>query len=93
MRIYVGNIAWSIQEGQLRELFEQYGEVGELTILQDAVNKRSRGFGFVEMPDDAEALKAMIALNDSTLEGKKLVVSRARPRADESYRRDRYQEK
>ena len=76
MNIYVGNIAWSVSEDQLEELFSQYGTVTSAKIIIDKFSKRSRGFGFVEMADGGE--QAIAELNDKDFEGRPLVVNESR---------------
>ncbi|MES1944661.1 RNP-1 like RNA-binding protein [Salinisphaera sp. PC39] len=80
MNIYVGNLPWSTTEDSLRELFESYGEVSSAKVITDRETGRSRGFGFVEMPDDGAAQSAIDALNDKDFEGRNLRVNEARPR-------------
>ncbi len=79
MNIYVANIAFSAEEGDLRELFEGFGEVSSAKIILDKETRRSRGFGFVEMADDTEAREAINKLNGSSFQGKTLNVTEARP--------------
>ena len=76
MNIYVGNIAWSVSDDQLEELFSQYGTVTSAKIIIDKFSKRSRGFGFVEMADGGE--QAIAELNDRDFEGRPLVVNESR---------------
>jgi|TARA_B100000927_G_scaffold158233_1_gene127475 RNA recognition motif-containing protein len=76
MNIYVGNIAWSVTDDQLEELFAQFGTVTSAKIIVDKFSKRSRGFGFVEMADGGE--EAIAALNDKDFEGRPLVVNESR---------------
>ena len=76
MNIYVGNIAWSVSEDQLEELFSQYGTVTSAKIIIDKFSKRSRGFGFVEMADGGE--QAIAEFNDKDFEGRPLVVNESR---------------
>jgi len=76
MNIYVGNIAWSVSDDMLEELFAQYGTVTSAKIIVDKFTKRSRGFGFVEMADGGE--QAIAALNDKDFEGRPLVVNESR---------------
>ena len=76
MNIYVGNIAWSVSDDQLEELFAQYGTVTSAKIIVDKFSKRSRGFGFVEMADGGE--QAIAELNDKDFEGRPLVVNESR---------------
>jgi RNA recognition motif-containing protein len=80
MNIYVGNLNWSLSDDDLFNLFSPHGEVTSAKILTDKFNGRSKGFGFVEMPDDAQAQAAIAALNDSEVMGRKLVVNESKPR-------------
>ena len=80
--IYVGNLPWSFKDDTLRELFEEHGEVSDAKVIVDRMSGRSRGFGFVEMDNDAEAEAAIEALNDSDQNGRNLRVNQARPRED-----------
>jgi len=82
MNIYVGNIAFSMTEDDLRQAFEAYGEVSRATILKDKMTNRSRGFGFVEMPNQEEGQKAVQELNGKEMNGRALNVSEARPRTE-----------
>ena len=79
MRIYVGNMPFSMSEDDLRSLFEAYGEVVSADIITDRDTGRPRGFGFVEMPDDG-ARKAIEELHEREVEGRMLKVNEARPR-------------
>ena len=78
MNIYVGNLSWGMSDQDLENLFAEHGSVTSAKIITDRMTNRSRGFGFVEMSDGAE--KAIEALNDSEIEGRKLVVNESRPR-------------
>ena len=80
MNIYLGNIAWSMTEDDVEALFGEFGAVSSVKIITDKYSGRSKGFGFVEMDDDAAAQKAIDALNDSEQEGRNLRVNQARPR-------------
>ena len=82
MNIYVANIPFKASEADLKELFEQHGEVTSARIVIDKLTNRSRGFGFVEMADGADAKEAIENLNGSDFDGKSLVVNEARPRTD-----------
>ena len=82
MNIYVANIPWKASEDQLKQLFAEYGEVSSAKIVMDNVTQRSRGFGFVEMSDDAAARQAINTLNGADFLGKSLVVNEARPREE-----------
>ena len=80
MNIYVGNLSYSIDEEKLKNLFSPYGTVDTANIITDKYSGQSRGFGFVEMPKDDEAEKAIQALNQTLVDGRNLKVNRARPR-------------
>jgi len=82
MNIYVTNISFKSTDSDLKELFQQHGEVTSAKIIIDKETQRSRGFGFVEMPDTAAARKAMTALNGFNFQGKTLTVNEARPKSD-----------
>ena len=78
MNIYVGNISWGMNDQDLENLFAEQGTVTSAKIITDRMTNRSRGFGFVEMSDGAEA--AIAALNEAEVEGRKLVVNESRPK-------------
>jgi len=78
MNIYVGNISWGMSDQDLEILFAEHGTVTSAKIITDRMTNRSRGFGFVEMSDGAEA--AIEALNETEVEGRKLVVNESRPK-------------
>ena len=80
MRIFVGNLPWAIHDDSLRDLFAAYGQVNSATVMVDRDTGRSKGFGFVDMPDDGEAQKAIAALNGKDTQGRPLTVNEARPR-------------
>lgn len=82
MNIYVGNLPWRASEDDLRSAFEAFGEVTSAKIVTDRETGRSRGFGFVEMPDGDAAQAAIDSLNDKDFEGRNLRVNEARPRDD-----------
>ena len=82
MKIYVGNMPYAMTEDELRNLFEQYGTVASASLAIDRETRRVRGFGFVEMPEKAEAAAAIEAVNGLDNGGRKLVVNEARPRED-----------
>lgn len=79
MNIYVGNLSYSMTSDELEALFSEYGQVDSAAVIMDRDTNRSRGFGFVEMPD-ADGRKAIEALNDVEHGGRKLNVNEARPR-------------
>jgi cold-inducible RNA-binding protein len=78
--IYVGNLAFSTTEAELRTIFEAHGAVEKITLMTDKDTGRSRGFGFVEMTNANEADKAIAALNGSDLSGRKLTINQAKPK-------------
>lgn len=82
MNIYVGNLPYQTTQDDLRASFEQFGAVESVNIIQDRETGRSKGFGFVVMPDNAAAQKAIDSLNDKDLGGRKMKVNEARPRAE-----------
>jgi RNA recognition motif-containing protein len=82
MRICVRNLAFTTTEEELAQLFHPYGEIASVRILQDRDTGRSRGFGFVEMPDTTEAQAAIAGLTGTSLEGRSLNVNEARPREE-----------
>lgn len=86
MNIYVSNLNYKVDEGDLREIFEEYGEVISVKIISDKDSGRSKGFGFVEMKDNAEGKKAIDSLNGAEVEGRKIIVNEARPRRNDNGR-------
>ena len=82
MRIYVGNLSRDVTEDDLRELFQPFGRLEEVTIVKDRYNNVSKGFGFIEMPEKAEAEAAIAALHRKELKGQSMDVNEARPRTD-----------
>ena len=77
MNIFVGSLPFSLVEADLRELFEAYGEVSTVKLISDRETGRSKGFGFVEMPDDEAAQKAITGLNGADVKGRSIAVSQA----------------
>ena len=84
--IYVGNLSFNATEDEVRQMFEAYGPVDRVSIVTDRDTGQSRGFAFVEMPDDDAAQKAMEAMNGTNLGGRNLTVNEARPKADRPHR-------
>lgn len=84
MNIYVSNLNFATKKDSLQDLFAQFGAVSSANIINDRETGRSRGFGFVEMPDDAEGQKAIDSLNNTDFEGKTLTVNVARPKTERS---------
>ena len=82
MNIYISNLNFATKNDSLQNLFAAYGEVSSANIITDRETGRSRGFGFVEMADTAEAGSAIEALNGTEYDGRKLVVNEARPREE-----------
>ena len=82
MNIYVGNLSFETNDEQLRELFAQFGQVSSASVIMDRVSGRSRGFGFIEMSDAAEAQKAIDEMNDKEVNGRPLKVNEAKERSE-----------
>lgn len=80
MNIYIANIPFKASDAELKELFEQHGEVTSAKIVMDKMTSRSRGFGFVEMTDSSAAKEAINSLNGADFQGKTLIVNEARPK-------------
>ncbi len=80
MNLYVGNLSYRLTEDELKEAFEEFGQVSSCTIIKDRVTGESKGFGFLEMPEKSEAEAAISGLNGRDLKGRKLNVNEARPR-------------
>ena len=99
MNIYISNLSFNVQDEDLREFFTPYGEVSTAKIITDRETGRSRGFGFVEMNDDAASKKAIAELNEATVEGRIIKVMEAKPKENRpardfnngnSYNKNRY---
>jgi RNA recognition motif-containing protein len=88
--IYVGNLAWECTADDLLALFQAHGAVSRAQVITDRETGRSRGFGFVEMSDDAEAQRAIEALNGTDYQGRPLTVNEAKPREDRGGPRGAY---
>ena len=84
MKLYVGGLAYSVTEKELEELFATYGKVTSVAVIKDRDSGQSKGFGFVEMDDSAEAQNAIKELNGKDLSGRAIVVNQARPQEDRS---------
>jgi RNA recognition motif-containing protein len=82
MNIYVGNLSREAGEGDLREAFQAFGDVTSAAVIKDKFSGESRGFGFVEMPNKAEAEKAISGLNGKSIRGRSVTVNEAKPRTD-----------
>lgn len=90
MNIFVSNLSFDIQDDDLRGFFEEFGKVDSSRIVFDRETRRSRGFGFVEMPDEDEARKAIKSLNGGSVDGRPLKVNEAKPREERTQRTASY---
>ena len=88
MNIYVSNLGFNVQDEDLRDFFAPYGEITSAKIITDRETGKSRGFGFVEMPNDAEAKKAIAELDQAMVEGRAIKVVEARPKEDKPQRKN-----
>ncbi len=84
MNIYVSNLSFAVQDEDLSSYFAEYGEVSSAKVITDKLTGRSRGFGFVEMADDAAAQKAIAELDGATVDGRAIRVNVAKPREEKS---------
>ncbi|MDD2491010.1 MAG: RNA-binding protein [Bacteroidales bacterium] len=82
MNIFISNLSWAIKDGDLRELFAEYGEISSAKVIMDRETGKSRGFGFVEMPNEEEGKKAIEELDKAEYDGKVITVNVAKPRED-----------
>ncbi|MAG07287.1 RNA-binding protein [Candidatus Pacearchaeota archaeon] len=82
MKLYVGNLAWSVDDNKLKELFSEFGEVSEAVVITDKFSKRSKGFGFVTFDNDEDGKKAEAGMNGKEVEGRELKVNEAKPREE-----------
>ena len=82
MNIYIANLSSSVSDADLKELFQEYGEVSSAHVVTDRDTGRSRGFGFVEMPNESEGLKAIKELDEAEYDGKVIVVNVAKPKTE-----------
>ena len=85
-RLYVGNLSYSVNSGELQQLFAQFGAVKTADVIMDRMTERSKGFGFVEFTNDTEAQAAIQGLNGKQHAGRTLTVNEARPRPERSAR-------
>lgn len=90
MNIYVSNLSFNIQDEDLQGFFAEYGEVRSAKVIMDKFTHRSKGFGFVEMPNDTAAAKAIAELDGSTADGRAIKVMEARPREEKSNSRSSF---
>jgi RNA recognition motif-containing protein len=87
MNIYVSNLSFAVKDEDLREYFEEYGEVSSAKVILDKATNRSRGFAFVEMSDDAAGQKAIEELDGATVDGRTIKVNVARPKEERPAKR------
>jgi len=91
MNIYIGQLPYNVNEDELKEMFAEFGEIASLSLIKDRFSGQSKGFGFVDMPNNSEADKAIKALNKSMLKGREIKVNQAEQRKQKSpFRRNRY---
>ena len=90
MKLYVGNLPYTVTEQDVKETFLEYGEVTDVVLITDKSSGQSKGFGFVEMPNNSEADAAIKALNESSYKGRNIRVNQARPKSDRPQRGPRY---
>ncbi len=93
MNIYVSNLSFNVQDEDLREFFAEYGEVSSAKVITDKFTQKSRGFGFVEMPDDEAAQKAISELDGGVVEGRTIRVTVAKPREESNSRGGGFQKR
>jgi RNA recognition motif-containing protein len=86
MNIYVGNLPYDLTKDELQDVFQQYGEVSSVNIITDKMTGRSKGFGFIEMPEASSAKEAISKVDGFSFKGRNLKVSEARPREERSDR-------
>jgi RNA recognition motif-containing protein len=82
VNVYAGNLAYSVSESDLRVMFEEHGEVSSANLITDRSSGQSKGFGFVEMPQDDQARAAIAALNGTDVKGRSMTVNEARPKSE-----------
>lgn len=90
MNIYVSNLSFAVNDDDLRSYFAEYGEVTSAKVIMDKYTNRSKGFGFVEMSDDAAAQKAIAELDGATVDGRSIKVNVARPKEERPARKPSY---
>ncbi len=90
VNIYVGNLSYETGEDDLRNMFEAHGKVDRASVIVDRMTNRSKGFGFVEMPNDKEGRAAINALNEMETRGRRMTVNEAKPREERPARNARY---
>jgi len=86
-KLFIGNLPWSMSLSDLESLFSEFGELTDFVIITDRMSGRSKGFGFVTFKEEADAAKAVEALNEKEIDGRKIIVNVARPQAPRGERR------
>jgi RNA recognition motif-containing protein len=89
MKLFIGSLSYDATEGDLRHAFEAFGQVTSASIVKDQESEKSKGFGFVEMPEQSEAQSAIAGLNGKAFKGRTITVNEARPNHDSRRGRDR----
>ena len=89
MNIFIGNLSYNVSEGDLRQAFEAFGQVASATVIKDKRSGRSKGFGFVEIPEQAEAQSAIAALNGQAFKGRTITVNETRSESEDRRGKDR----
>jgi len=89
MKLFIGSLAYNVTEGDLRHAFEAFGQVTSTSIVKDQESDQSKGFGFVEMPEQSEAQSAIAGLNGQSFKGRTITVNEARPHSDARRGKDR----
>jgi len=82
-KIYVGNLPYSVDDGKLKEVFSEFGEISEATVISDKYSGRSKGFGFVTFANEESAQKAVSEMNEKEIDGRAIKVSEAKPMKSE----------
>ena len=90
MNMYIGNLDYSVTEEDLKELFSEFGEVASVNVIMDRYSNQSKGFAFIEMPNNSEADKAIKALNGTSFKGRNIKVNQAEDRRKRRSRKRRY---
>ena len=90
MKIYIGNMPYNVTSEELAKMFEEHGRVQDAQVITDRETGRSKGFGFIDMPDNSEADEAIKALNATQLNGRQITVNQARPRRERERTTRRY---
>jgi len=90
MNIYVGNLAYSVTEGDLNEAFSEFGTVASVSLVKDKYSGQSKGFGFIDMPNNSEADVAIKAMNNNPFKGRNIKANQAQAKKDRPQRKPRY---